>query len=54
MAIGGKESKGNDQPENKEAPNNFTGQEILKTFAQLTEKENPSIRVFVRVYEFKS
>ncbi|MBA4139501.1 MAG: cyanophycinase [Segetibacter sp.] len=45
MAIGGKESKGNDQPENKEAPDNFTGQEILKTFVQLTEKENPLIEV---------
>ncbi len=45
MAIGGKESKGNDQPENKEAPDNSTGQEILKTFVQLTEKENPLIEV---------
>ncbi len=45
MAIGGKESKGLDPPENKEAPDNFTGQEILKTFAQLTEKENPVIEV---------
>lgn len=45
VAIGGKESKGNEQPENKAAPDNFTGQEILKTFAQLTEKENPVIEV---------
>jgi cyanophycinase len=45
VAIGGKESKGNGEPENKEAPNNFTGQEILKSFAQLTEKENPVIEV---------
>jgi cyanophycinase len=45
VAIGGKESKDDDQPENKEAPDNFTGQEILKAFAQLTEKEIPVIEV---------
>src|SRR5687767_10405335 len=45
LAIGGKESKRLNEPENKKAPDNFTGQEILKKFVELIGKENPVIEV---------
>ncbi|HEX8331266.1 MAG TPA: cyanophycinase [Segetibacter sp.] len=45
VVVGGKESKGEDKPENKTAPDNFTGQEILKAFIELTGKEDPNIIV---------
>lgn len=41
----GKENKGQDAPENKQAPQNFTGLEILKTFVELIGKEDPVIEV---------
>jgi len=45
LIIGGKESKSDEEPENKETPHNFTGAEILKTLIELTQKSNPVIEV---------
>jgi cyanophycinase len=45
LIIGGKESKDETEPENKETPHNFTGLEILKTFVELTGKKNPVVEV---------
>jgi cyanophycinase len=45
VVIGGRESKDNEEPENKETPQNFTGQEILKKFLELTGKGDPVIEV---------
>jgi cyanophycinase len=46
LIIGGKESKENgSEPENKETPENFIAQEILKKFVELTGKEKPVIEV---------
>jgi cyanophycinase len=53
VVIGGKESKGNDEPENKTAPDNFTGQEILKAFVELTEKQDPKIVVITSASTLK-
>jgi cyanophycinase len=53
VVIGGKESKGEDEPENKTAPDNFTGQEILKAFIELTEKQDPQIVVITSASTLK-
>src|SRR4051812_4224702 len=45
VMIGGKEDKGQEAPENKQAPENFTGVEILKTFVELIGKDDPVIEV---------
>jgi cyanophycinase len=45
VVVGGAENKGEDDLEKKEAPNNFTGLEILRTFVELTGKENPVVEV---------
>jgi cyanophycinase len=45
VVIGGAENKGQENLEKKQAPNNFTGLEILRTFVELTRKENPVIEV---------
>jgi cyanophycinase len=45
LIIGGKESKDEAEPENKETPKNFIAQEILKKFIELTGKENPHVEV---------
>jgi cyanophycinase len=45
LVIGGAENKGEEAPEKKETPNNFTGLEVLRTFVELTGKENPTIEV---------
>jgi cyanophycinase len=53
VVIGGKESKGEDTPENKQAPDNFTGQEILKTFVDLIEKKDPYVVVITSASTLK-
>ena len=45
VVIGGAENKGQEDLEKKEAPNNFTGLEILRSVVQLTGKEDPVIEV---------
>ena len=45
VIIGGKESKEQAEPENKQMPHNFTGQEILKRFIELIGKEYPVIEI---------
>jgi cyanophycinase len=45
LVIGGKESKSDDAPENKEAPDGFTAEEILKKFIELTGKTHPAIEI---------
>ncbi|HEY1021110.1 MAG TPA: cyanophycinase [Flavisolibacter sp.] len=45
MLIGGKENKGEDQPENKAKPSDFIKLQVLETFRQLTHKKNPLVEV---------
>jgi cyanophycinase len=45
VVIGGAENKGGNDLEKKQAPSNFTGLEILKTFKELTGKNDPVIEV---------
>jgi len=45
VVIGGAENKGQENLEKKQAPNNFMGLEILRTFVEQTRKENPVIEV---------
>jgi cyanophycinase len=45
LIIGGKESKEDGEPENKETPENFIAQEILKKFIELIGKQNPVVEV---------
>ena len=45
VVIGGAENKGQVAPEKKETPNNFMGLEVLRTFVELTKKEDPIIEV---------
>lgn len=45
LVIGGKESKNEDNPKNKETPNGFTAEEILKKLIELTGKTHPIIEI---------
>src|SRR4051812_42121130 len=46
LIIGGKENKGAEQPDGREAPGGFEPLDILKKFVELTHKKNPVIEVF--------
>lgn len=45
MLIGGKENKGEEKPENKEMPSDFTRLQVLEAFKKLTHKRNPYVEV---------
>jgi cyanophycinase len=45
LIIGGKENKGENEPENIETPDNFIRLEVLKSFIELINKKNPIIEV---------
>jgi cyanophycinase len=45
VVIGGAENKGEEDLEKKQAPDNFVGLEILRTFKELTGKEDPVVEV---------
>jgi len=45
LVIGGKENKGEDEPENKATPDNFIRLEVLQTFRDLVKKKEPVLEV---------
>ncbi|HEX2535099.1 MAG TPA: cyanophycinase [Chitinophagaceae bacterium] len=45
MLIGGKESKNEEKPEEKEMPSSYTPLEVLKKFVSLIRKDNPVVEV---------
>jgi len=45
LIIGGKENKGQDQPENKKKPSDFIKLEVLDAFKKLMHKKDPVVEV---------
>ena len=45
LIVGGKENKGEDGPETREAPKEFERMEVLKKFIELTGKKKPVIEI---------
>jgi cyanophycinase len=45
LVIGGKENKGEDEPENKKKPSDFIKLEVLEAFKQVTHKKEPIVEV---------
>jgi cyanophycinase len=45
LVIGGKENKGEDKPENMDAPENFLKLEVLEAFKSLIKKKDPIVEV---------
>jgi cyanophycinase len=45
VVIGGKENKGEEQPENKKKPSNFIRLEVLERFKESTHKREPVVEV---------
>jgi cyanophycinase len=45
LIIGGKENKGENEPENKKKPENFKRLEVLQTFKNLINKKDPMVEV---------
>jgi len=45
MAIGGKENKGEEEPENKKKPEDFVRLEVLERFKELVGKRDPLVEV---------
>lgn len=45
LIIGGAENKGEDEAKKKDTPSDFERLQVLKTFIELTEKEDPVIEV---------
>lgn len=45
LVIGGKENKGEDEPQNKKKPSDFIKLEVLEKFRELTHKRGPLVEV---------
>jgi cyanophycinase len=45
LIIGGKENKGEEEPDNKKAPINFVKLQVLEKFRELIHKKNPLVEV---------
>ena len=54
VIIGGKENKGEEEPENKKKPSNFIKLEVLEAFKAATHKREPRIEVVTTASEDSS